>query len=137
MSSIVIARFFPKQGSEACVESTLREMVVHTRNEPGCRRYDLYQSSPASAEKTFALIEQYADQAAIQAHRETPHYKAYRANIMDLLARPIDVTILDPLDVLVPLSSLSVRNTSVGSGTACPSTNKRQSDQKVNLTPTL
>jgi quinol monooxygenase YgiN len=99
MSSIVIVRFFPKQGSEARVESILREMVVHTRNEPGCRRYDLYRSAPASAEHTFALIEQYADQAAIQAHRETPHYKAYRASIMELLAKPIDVAIVDPLDV--------------------------------------
>ena len=104
MSSIVIARFFPKPGSEARVESILREMVIHTRNEPGCRRYDFYQSSAASTEKAFGLIEQYADQAAIQAHRETAHYKAYRANIMELLAKPIDVAILDPLDAHGPLA---------------------------------
>ena len=35
----------------------------------------------------------------VQAHRETAHYKAYRASIMDLLALPIDVTLLQPLDV--------------------------------------
>jgi quinol monooxygenase YgiN len=48
----------------------------------------------------FCLVERYADDASIQAHRETEHYKDYRARIMDLLERPIDVTLLEPLDEL-------------------------------------
>ena len=98
MSSLVVARFFPKSGQESGVESILRGMVVKTRQEPGCRRYDLYQAAVASGARNFCLIEKYADQDAVQAHRETQHYKDYRASIMELLERPVEVTILDALD---------------------------------------
>jgi quinol monooxygenase YgiN len=98
MSSLVLARFFPKSGQEARVESVLRGMVVKTRQEPGCRRYDLYGSTLASGARSFCLIEKYADEGAVQAHRETQHYKDYRARIMDLVERPIEVTRLDALD---------------------------------------
>ncbi len=98
MNSLVLARFHPQPGQEARVESILRGMVVNTRQEPGCHRYDLFQAESPSGARIFCLIEKYADPAAIQAHRETPHYKEYRANIMSLLAQPVEVTILEPLD---------------------------------------
>jgi quinol monooxygenase YgiN len=97
VSTTVVARFYPKAGSEAQVQSILTGMVEPTRAEPGCRRYDLFRSG-AGAESGFCLIERYVDQAAIELHRQTDHYKAYRAVIIDLLARPIDVAILQPLD---------------------------------------
>jgi quinol monooxygenase YgiN len=120
MSPLVLARFFPKPGAERRVEVILRGMVASTRQEPGCRRYDFYRTtvaaggtSAAAADATkaaggttaaasstiFCLIEQYAGEEAIQAHRETPHYKSYRASIADLLAQPIDVARLEALDV--------------------------------------
>lgn len=98
VSPLVFVRFFSKPDKEARVESILRGMVVHTRQEPGCRRYDLYESKNAAGGRIFCLLERYADTAAQQAHRETAHYKDYRANIMDLLAQPIEVNLLDPLD---------------------------------------
>jgi quinol monooxygenase YgiN len=99
MSPVVLVRFIVKSGQEARVESVLRKMVVNTRQEPGCRRYDLFEVSAGSAGKNFYLIENYADDAAVQAHRDTLHYKEYRASIMDLLAQPIEVTLLQALDV--------------------------------------
>jgi quinol monooxygenase YgiN len=98
MAALVFVRFFPKPGQEAAVESVLRGMIGNTRSEPGCRRYDFYRSALAPSGTMFCLVERYADDAAIQAHRETDHYKNYRARIMDLLERPIEVTLLEPLD---------------------------------------
>jgi quinol monooxygenase YgiN len=98
MSPLVFVRFFPKPGQEAAVEAILRGMVGNTRQEPGCRRYDLYRGTAAPSGTMFCLIERYADEAAIQAHRETAHYKEYRAGIMDLLDRAIEVTMLEQLD---------------------------------------
>ncbi len=80
------------------MEAILRGMVVSTRREPGCLQYDLYRTGAAGT-AAFCLIERYADQAAIESHRETPHYKSYRANIAELLAQPIEVTRLEALDV--------------------------------------
>lgn len=97
MTALILARIFPKPGEEARVEAILRGMVSSTRQEPGCRRYDLYRAGGASG-TVFCLIERYADQAAIQAHRETAHYKSYRASIAELLAQPSELSMLDALD---------------------------------------
>ena len=90
----VIADFVPNEGSTSDVESILRGLTDATRSEPGCLQFDLYGNADG-----FTLVERYTDMAAIEAHRETDHYKAYRASIMDLLAAPIRVTVTEPLDV--------------------------------------
>lgn len=96
MSIIVFAGFRPKPGDEAEVEAILRGMVVPTRSEAGCRRYDLYRSADG---KRFHLFEIYDDEAALDHHRSTGHYKSYRAQIADLLAEPITVQTVVPVDV--------------------------------------
>ena len=98
MSITVIARFQPRPGAAADVERLLRGMIPPTRGEPGCQRYDLFRTGSAEA-TGYCLIERYVDEGAIAAHRLSAHYKAYRAAIMDLLSQPIDVTLLEPLDV--------------------------------------
>lgn len=96
----VFASFVPKPGQERAVEGVLRGMVGPTRQEPGCWVYDLYRSAEGPA--TFHLFERYADRAALDAHRQTAHYRDYRARIADLLAEPIRVVLLTPLDVRPP-----------------------------------
>jgi len=93
----VFASFTPNEGQEAEVAATLGAMVAPTRGEPGCQCYDLYKSTDDLA--TFHLFEIYDDQAALDHHRTTGHYKAYRAAIADLLAAPIGVKILTSVDV--------------------------------------
>ena len=95
----VFVRFFVKPGAEASAESILRRMVAATRAEPGCRCYDLFRSLTPDGSLLLVLIEQYRDDAAIAAHRETSHYKVYRSEIPELLSQPIEVTRLEPLDV--------------------------------------
>jgi quinol monooxygenase YgiN len=72
-------------------------MVAPTRAEPGNLRYDLYRTNTGA--DSFHFFEIYADQAALDAHRATGHYKAYRASIPDHLAEPIGVKVLSGLDV--------------------------------------
>jgi quinol monooxygenase YgiN len=93
----VIARFFPKEGHESAVEAILKGMVNPTRSEPGCQRYDLYRVKDGPTQ--FALFEIYKDQPALEAHRATEHYKNYRARIVDLLSEPINVLVLNGVDV--------------------------------------
>ena len=92
----VFASFLPKPGQEREVEQVLQGMVGPTRAEPGCRRYDLYRAAEGAA--SFHLFEIYADRAALDAHRATEHYRAYRARIQDLLAEPIKVNMLTGVD---------------------------------------
>jgi quinol monooxygenase YgiN len=91
----VIARFAPLPEKRSELRALLEGMVVPTRSEPGCLSYNLYE---VPAEGDLVLIEGYADQAALEHHRTTEHYLNYRAQLSPLLASPISVTVLAPLD---------------------------------------
>jgi quinol monooxygenase YgiN len=92
----VVATFIPKENHESAVDAILRGMVKPTREEPGCLRYELYGAT--GPEPQFVLIEAYADQAALEAHRATEHYKSYRSRIVDALREPIKVAVLNAID---------------------------------------
>ncbi len=59
-----------------------REIVLN--EEPGCQRFDVLV--PVEEDDTVLLHEVYDDQAAFDAHMETPHMKAYRADTAPLVA---------------------------------------------------
>ncbi len=96
--AIVFASFTPRPERVAQLRATLDVMVEHTRQEPGCEVYDLYESESDGGTR-FHLFERYNDADALEAHRATEHYKAYRAKLPELLASPIQVAVLSELDV--------------------------------------
>jgi autoinducer 2-degrading protein len=54
--------------------------------EPGNLRFDVLRS--VEEPDRFVLYECYADQAAARAHKETPHYAAWRDAVADWLVEP-------------------------------------------------
>ena len=56
----------------------LLALTASTRQEPGCRSYQAHRS-PAEPRRFF-LYEQYDDQAALEAHRATPHFAEHVLN---------------------------------------------------------
>ncbi|CAG9232691.1 Antibiotic biosynthesis monooxygenase [Paraburkholderia tropica] len=97
MSIYIFASITPKAEHVGDLEAELRNMVVHSRREPGNLRYDLLRR--ADGTPGFHVYETYADEAAIQAHRDSPHYVAFRAKIGDWLAEPVDVKLLNGVDI--------------------------------------
>ena len=63
----VVARFDAREGHRDDVRDLLGWMVEHTRQEPGCARYDLYAQRDDA--RTFVLVESYKDPDALEAHR--------------------------------------------------------------------
>jgi autoinducer 2-degrading protein len=59
------------------------------RDEPGCLRFNVLQD--AEDENVYYFYEVYKDQAALTAHRTTPHFAAWR-EAGDTLDGPIEVT---------------------------------------------
>jgi autoinducer 2-degrading protein len=57
-----------------------------SRAEPGNLRYDVLRS--AEDPNHFMLYEIYRDDAAMAAHRETPHYQAWAAAVEPWLVQP-------------------------------------------------
>jgi quinol monooxygenase YgiN len=49
--------------------------------EPGCHQFLIHQD--ITDPTLFLLVEHYADQAALDAHRVAPHYLAFREDVKD------------------------------------------------------
>lgn len=97
MTVYLFASLTPIPEHVADVEAELTRMVAATRTEPGNRRYDLL--SPVDGTRSFHLYEIYVDEAALQAHRDSAHYKAFRAKIGAWLVGPPDVKVMTGVDV--------------------------------------
>jgi len=71
---VLVAKYTVKPGQGDVVEAALRRMAPLVKaSEPGCA---LYHANRASDNPDlFLLYEHYQDQAALAAHRETPHFK--------------------------------------------------------------
>ncbi len=96
MTVSVFASFHPHAESTEEFLELMAGMVRDTRAEPGCLRYDLFAA--AGDASSYHLFEIYADGDALDAHRGTEHYQAYRAAVPGLLAEPIAVLVLEPID---------------------------------------
>ena len=93
----MLARYRAQPGHGDAVEATLQTMAVAVaRDEPGCVLYRAARS--VEEPDVFVLYEEYVDEAALLAHRETPHF---RALIEDTV---IPVLISREREVLVPVT---------------------------------
>ncbi|WP_420238087.1 putative quinol monooxygenase [Telmatobacter bradus] len=70
-----IARFrFPSEDRAEVLEA-VRQLVADSRKEPGCLTY--IPAHPEADPDTLLILEQYADEKALAAHRDSEHYKKY------------------------------------------------------------
>jgi quinol monooxygenase YgiN len=75
MEFVVIAQYRARAGEEGRVEEALRKMVEPARGEPGNLDYRVFRDPAQPA--VFVLFERYADEAAFDAHRASPHFAAW------------------------------------------------------------
>ncbi len=71
----VAVTYVVKAGHEQQAMELFRLLTAPTRKEPGCRMYLAHRST--SDPRRFFLYEQYDDQAALDAHRASPHFAQY------------------------------------------------------------
>jgi quinol monooxygenase YgiN len=77
----VIAIFYAEIGKEDEMESVLRALIEPTRREEGCLRYDLLRSLKGESYVEFAFVEEWASEAALDAHGESEHLKQLRGRL--------------------------------------------------------
>lgn len=92
---VVLAQFEVKPGKLAeMVKVAKLDAKASVANEPGCRRFDVLV--PRDGGERVVLYEIYDDEAAFQAHLETPHLKQFRESIEPLVAdRQVDIFDID------------------------------------------
>ena len=64
-----------KPGMEEKCKELVRHLHEHSRKEPGCVQYVGHQSTDDP--RKFMFYEVYKDEAALQAHRDSAHFKEY------------------------------------------------------------
>jgi len=74
MTSFTVRMKFAKEDRDEIAE-ILRELTTATRQEPGCVNYVAHfvEGEPC----TVLIYEQYKDEAALEHHRNTPHFQQY------------------------------------------------------------
>ncbi|MFF7209471.1 putative quinol monooxygenase [Streptomyces sp. NPDC008238] len=72
---VVIARWTPAPGNHEAVRAALAELVAASRAEPGCLGYQAFRPD-GSEEGDIVLVERYADQEALDAHRGSVHFRS-------------------------------------------------------------
>ena len=70
--------FIAKEGHEAQLKKLLEDMVIPSRNEDGCLKYDIFQYE--NDPKRFIVIESWANEMALEGHKESAHYAHYKSH---------------------------------------------------------
>ncbi|WP_108658669.1 putative quinol monooxygenase [Acuticoccus kandeliae] len=97
MSKIAIMPIFTVRPGQrdAFLARVKRQREDALREEPGCLHFDIL--NPDIADDRVVLYEIYTDQAALDAHRETPHYASFREDI-DPIVLSLDRTVFSVVD---------------------------------------
>lgn len=82
-------------GDVAAVHDAVRLMVGASRAEPGCLLYEAYV--PEDDARAVVFLERYVDEAAVEAHRASPHFTRYVAGVIRPQLTARTVTVLHPL----------------------------------------
>lgn len=81
----VVTVFVKPEHIDAFLAAT-RANHAGSRTEPGNLRFDVLQS--AEDPGRFLLYEVFASDGAVEAHRKTPHYLAWRAQVEPWMLKP-------------------------------------------------
>lgn len=86
-SVVLTATVKALSGHEAVVRQALLDMLAPSRRESGCLCYNLHESK--STPGLFIFYEQWASQAAFDAHLETPHFQGLDAKLVGCTEPPV------------------------------------------------
>ncbi len=91
----VLADISIKPESAAAVATILQKLVEESRKEPGNKSYTLYQQVMHPGE--FRTVEEWTDQAAMDAHMKTPHIQAAIAAAGPMFLAPPNIQVYSRL----------------------------------------
>lgn len=92
---ILVVGWTAKPGKEDEVARLFRTLQEESRKEPGCLLYvaQRHRDDPAR----FLVYEQYKDDAALEAHRSTPHFLEIARGELPKVADRTDANLYRPL----------------------------------------
>ena len=85
----VVALLRARPGCEVQLRELARSLLEPTRAERGCLRYFLVENPNDPAALIF--VEEWEDEAALEAHLQTPHLRDARMRFAELLDGALDL----------------------------------------------
>lgn len=92
----IIAVLKAKPGKIEALKQALQALVLPTRREPGNVEYMLFQLQDTP--EVFYVRESWHGQAGLDAHIALPHFQAFISQMEDLLAEPLRLDYLTPIE---------------------------------------
>ncbi|MDQ2908763.1 MAG: antibiotic biosynthesis monooxygenase [Candidatus Eremiobacteraeota bacterium] len=93
---VLAVTYVIKAGHETEAIECLKRLTAEARDEPGNRMFVAHRAQDDP--RTFFLYEQYDDQAALDAHRATPHFERYGKNGLQAIAESRHPALYVPLE---------------------------------------
>lgn len=92
----IIAVLKAKTGKVDELREALKALLLPTRQEPGNTDYTLFQLRDEP--DVFYMRESWRDQAALEEHISLPHFQAFIGQMDSLLAEPLRLDYLTPVE---------------------------------------
>lgn len=92
---VLAVTWIAKAGFETEVAEMLSKLTVEARKEPGCAMYQVHRHR--TEPRRFFIYEQYKDEAALEAHRNTPHFLQYAKKDLPKIADRVEGNLYEPL----------------------------------------
>jgi quinol monooxygenase YgiN len=92
---VLAVTWMAKVGHEADVIALFAKLTEESRKEPGCSQYQVHRHKTES--RRFFIYEQYKDDAALEAHRNTPHFLQYARKDLPKIADRTEGNLFEPL----------------------------------------
>jgi quinol monooxygenase YgiN len=93
---VLAVTWMAKAGHQDEVVSVFSKLTEASRKEPGCIMYLVHRHK--TDPRRFFVYEQYADDAALEAHRASPHFLQYAKKELPKLGERVEGNLYVPLD---------------------------------------
>ncbi|MBQ3615912.1 MAG: antibiotic biosynthesis monooxygenase [Anaerotignum sp.] len=87
---LLIAKNTVQKGKQQEFTELAKEMIINTRQEPGCVYYDL--AANQNDEQVYYFIEKYKDEEAVEYHRGTAYFQTIVPKLGALRVKPSEVS---------------------------------------------
>jgi quinol monooxygenase YgiN len=92
---VLAVTWMAKPGREDAVAELFRKLEVASGQEPGCLMYIVHRHKTDALR--FFIYEQYRDDTALEAHRQSPHFQDYVVGQLRAIAERKEGELYSPL----------------------------------------
>ena len=92
---VLAVTWMAKAGHDGDVAPILEKLAVEARKEPGCVMFQPHRHK--TEPRRFFIYEQYKDDAALEAHRVTPHFLQYARKDLPKVADRVEGHLYEPV----------------------------------------